>query len=147
MIGVIVNETDRGETGQGKQRDPHVGVSQVGPQQGGHDDGDDDQQSTHRRSAGFGLMRLGSFFPNDLSNGHRTQFGNEPGAHSYAHEQSGDSSESGAERDEPKDTQGTDEREELLVKQIVKHQRSTSIKAWPPSAFPARVPGEFRANL
>ena len=64
---VVVGESYSGVGAGGEYGDPDEAVAEVGPEQRGDDDRDDDEQSAHGGRAGFFLMRLRAFFADVLA--------------------------------------------------------------------------------
>ena len=118
---VVVDEADGRETQQREDGDPHVEVAEIGPEQRGHDDGDDDQDAAHGRRAGFLLVAARTFFANVLSDLEFAQLGDQPGSQRDAQKQRGDAGESRAQREVAKDAEAADGGIELLVEKVVEH--------------------------
>ena len=104
-LGVVVGESDGRERAGGKHGNPHEAIAQIGPQQRGNDDRDDDQQSAHGRRAGFFLMSLRAFFANVLSDLKFAQAADDQRTHDQRGEQRGKAGECRAERDVAKDAE------------------------------------------
>ena len=64
---VVVGESDGGEGAGGEHGDPDEAIAQIGPQQRGHNDRDDDQQAAHGGRAGFFLVSFRAFFADVLA--------------------------------------------------------------------------------
>ncbi len=96
-LGVVVAETDGAEAEEAEERDPDVGVVEVGPEEGGHDDGDDDQDAAHGGGAGFLLVRLGAFLADVLADLEIAQVVDHPGAEGDAKKERGEAGAGGAE--------------------------------------------------
>jgi hypothetical protein len=52
-LQIVVIETDHAETERDREHDPDIGVSRIGPKQGGHHDAEQDHQAAHGRRAGL----------------------------------------------------------------------------------------------
>src|SRR6266566_3322736 len=66
-LAVVIDEADRAVRKGDEQNDPDVRIENVGPQQCRNENGDVDQNAAHRRRSRFLLMRLRSFFANELT--------------------------------------------------------------------------------
>ena len=120
-FGVVVDETDSAVGQQREDRDPHIGVAQVRPEQRGNHDGDNDQHAAHGGGAGFLLVRLGSIFADVLADLKLAQLADQPGAQRDAEEQRGQAGERGAGGDVAEDAEPRDQRRQLFVEQEVQH--------------------------
>src|SRR3954462_2017105 len=107
-LGVVVGESDGGKRTSGKNSDPHETVAQVGPEKGGHDDRDDDQQSTHGGRARFFLMGLGTFFADELSDLEITQAPDHQWTHDQSREEGGQAGKRSAKSDVTENAEGRD---------------------------------------
>src|SRR5579864_8241353 len=63
---IVIREADGGESTGCEHGDPYKSVLQIGPEQGGNDDGDHDQDSAHGWSSGLLLMCLRAFLADVL---------------------------------------------------------------------------------
>ena len=107
-FGIVVDEADGAEGENAKQREPDVGIAEVGPQKSRDDDRDDDQQAAHGRRAGFFPMRLRALLTNLLAEAPVAQFANHEGPEQESQSQSRQARERNARRDEAEDAKRRD---------------------------------------
>ena len=122
-FGVIVHESDPAVTDQSRDGDPHVGISQVRPQQRGHHNRNDNEDSAHGGRAGLLLVGFRAFLADVLSDLKFAQLVDEPGPQRDAQEQSRDAGERRAEGSVPEDTQRAGIPVKLFVEQEIEHEK------------------------
>src|ERR1017187_5021513 len=108
VFGVVVQKTDPAEGEQGEDGNPHVGVAQVGPEQRGDNDGDDDEDAAHGGGAGFLLVRFGAFLPDELADLELAKLVDEPWTQRDAQEERGERGEGGARSSVSEDAERAD---------------------------------------
>ena len=124
---VVVGESDGGESAGGKHCDPDKEIAEVGPQQRRNHDGDRDQQAAHGRSAGLLLMRLGTFFANELADLKFAQTVDDDRADDECGEKRGEAGERCTKRQVPKNTEWRKVMKQLQVQQPVEQSASVSV--------------------
>ena len=134
QLGVVVPKSDRAEADQAEQRDPHIRIAQVGPQQRRHHDGDDDQQAAHGRRAGFLGVRLGAVFADVLADLKFAQLADQPGPQRDAQQQRRQAGERGPEGRVLEHPERRKVVEQLFEEQPVKHLGV----AWTPAPLARR---------
>jgi hypothetical protein len=77
-FGVVVPKADGAEAQQAEQRHPDVRVPQVGPQQRGDDDGDEDQHPAHGGRARLLVMRFRAVLADVLADLELAQLADQP---------------------------------------------------------------------
>src|SRR5450631_414616 len=141
-LEVVVGKTNRTKRQRGKDRNPDEWIAQVCPQQCRHQNGDGDQQPTHRRRARFFLMSLRTFFADVLPDLEIAQTTNHDGPNDEPGEERGKAGEGGPESQVTKNTEGRKIMEELQVEQPV--EQSASDTSCQLSAVSSQVPAPRR---
>jgi hypothetical protein len=95
---IVVGETDGGISDGREHRDPDKTVAEVGPKQRGDNGGNRNEQPTHGRRSGFLMMRLRSFFPDELPDLELLQAADDNRPNHESGEERGQAGEGGAER-------------------------------------------------
>ena len=123
-LDVVVGKADGAEGERGEDGDPDEGIGGVGPEHGGQQDGDDDEDAAHGGRARLLLVRLGPVFADVLADLELTQLLNDVGPDEQGDQQRGERGEGGAEREIAEDPEGVKEREQLFVEQPVEQEDS-----------------------
>ena len=79
-LPVIIEKPDEAESEHHHDHEPDVADGQVGPEQGGDRDGEDDQDAAHRRSPFLGEVGIRPVFPNRLADLELLEPSDQPGA-------------------------------------------------------------------
>ncbi len=118
---VVVGETDASESQHRQNCHPDEAVAQVGPQQRWHHGRNHDQDASHGRSAGLGLVRLGTVLADILANLELAQAANHSRSDHQPHKQRGQTGEGSAKRQVAEDAERTDMKNQkpLLVEQPI----------------------------
>ncbi len=99
QLAVVVVETDRTKRQHHRQHHPYIAVLQVGPQQGGDADREQDHHAAHGRRTGLHQMRLRAITAYDLAGLERTQFADQRRTQQQRHGQRCERRHDGAEGD------------------------------------------------
>ena len=126
-LEIVVGESNRTESRGRQHRNPDVDVPQIGPEQRRHQRGGQNQQTSHRRRAGFRRVRRRAFVPDDLADLKLAQLANEPRAEQQADEQRREARRGGPEGDVLNDVQHRDLRVERK-KKVVEHQTNSALR-------------------
>src|SRR5580765_474799 len=127
-LQIVIGEADGAEPCGREHGNPYVRIRQVRPEQRRHKNGRQDQQTAHRRRAGFRTVRLRSFLPDDLADLKLAELANEPGTEYQADRERGQTRRGRANRDVANDVQHGHLRpeERQLIKQVVEHQANSA---------------------
>ena len=128
-FGVVVGKSDGREGACGKDRNPHEAIAQIGPEQGRDHNRNRDQQAAHGRRPGFFLMRLRTFFANELSDLKFAQASDDQRAHDERGKQRSQAGECGAERQVAKDAERREVVLQLEIQQPVEQSASVPPKS------------------
>ena len=123
-LDVVVGETDGAEGERGTDGDPDEGIGGVGPEHGGQQNGDDDEDAAHGGRAGFFLVRLRAVFADVLADLEFAQLLDDVGADEECDQQRGKRGKDGAKSEVAEDAEGVKEREQLFVEQPVEQEDS-----------------------
>jgi hypothetical protein len=107
-LRIVVGESDGSKSTGGEDGDPDKSITEVRPKQRGDNDGDDDQETAHRRRTRFFLMCLRPFFADVLADLEITKPADDQRAYDERGEQSGEAGKGSAKSDVPKNTEGCD---------------------------------------
>jgi len=123
-LDVVVDKADGCEGERGEDGDPDKRIGGDGPEHGGHENGNDDEDAAHGWSAGFLEVRLGAIFADELADLKFVQLLDHPGADKQSDEQRRERGKGGAKREEAEDAKGVKKRIQLFVEQPVKQVAS-----------------------
>src|SRR5215472_6139518 len=115
-LDVVVGKANGSKSRGGKDRQPDIGVRQIGPQQRGNDDGYNNQNPAHGGRAGFFLVRAGTFFADVLADLELAQLADDGRPDDQPHEQRGQTGKSRAKGDVTKNAERWKMGEESLIK-------------------------------
>src|SRR5579862_209528 len=118
---VVVDKADGTESDSGAESEHGVGISKVGPKQSGNGDGYDDENAAHGGRAGFGLVRLGTFFANELLDLKSAKLFEDPGLHGERENQRGDAGDGGADGNVAEHVEGANVWVESVIEEVVEH--------------------------
>ncbi len=131
-LDIVIRETDGAKSDDGNQKNPGVGVGQIGPKESGQDRADDNENAAHRRRAGFHLMVRWPFLPNLLANLEKPQSMDQPWPHDQPQCQGGQTRVGSAECDVLKNVQHRVTRIAAIQpfkQQVIEHSASFSATA------------------
>ena len=109
-LEIVVEEADEAEAQGHQDQEPDKGVVQLGPQDGGGQNGENDHQPPHGGGAGLGLVGLGAVFPDILADLHGPELADEPAPHHHGDDQGREDGEDGPEGDVPEDIEPAEDR-------------------------------------
>eukprot|EP01022_Parablepharisma_sp_SALTPOND_P026954 TRINITY_DN652_c1_g3_i1.p2 TRINITY_DN652_c1_g3~~TRINITY_DN652_c1_g3_i1.p2 ORF type:complete len:1102 (+),score=458.93 TRINITY_DN652_c1_g3_i1:51019-54324(+) len=104
-LAVVIDPADGAEAERDDQHDPDETVGQVGPQQRGNANADQDQHAAHGRGAGLDQVGLGTVGAHRLADLHAGEHADHGGAGDHADQQGREGGEHRAEGDEVEQAQ------------------------------------------
>jgi len=123
-LGVVVGESDGRVGDGGEYGDPDEAITQIGPEQCGDDNGNNDQQASHGGRAGFLLMSFWGSFANVLADLEITQAADDERSDNQRGEKRGEAGESRAEGDITENAEGRNVVLQLQEQQPVEQSAS-----------------------
>ena len=102
-LPVVVEKADEAESEHHHDDEPDVADGQIGPEERGDRDGEDDQDAAHRRCPLFGEMGIRSVLADGLADLERLELADQPGADDETDDERGDRRIDRPKGDVPKD--------------------------------------------